>query len=483
MSDRQLEHDARRLEELGYEQQLQRRLGTADVIALGFAGISPAVGLFAVVSVGTMVAGAAWVWALPIVLLGQCLLLTVYAQLSSRLPVAGGAYQWSRRLVGDRYGWLTGWVAVWAYVAADTTVSYLAAPWALSLVGAPVNPRTIVLTGVVLIVLWALAGATGIDFMSRVVRVGVVAEIAVAVGIGLALLCFAQQHPVSLFFDSGVGGFRPDQITAGAFLAAVAVAGWVFVGFDVGVGVVEETRSPERRVPLGIWVSLLGVGAIVILDALAIALAHPDPASVIDGRDLDPVTTAVVSAFGDWSAKPLAAVVLTAFAACGIAAQALTARTLFSLARDRALPASDRLGLVNRRRVPAWAIATTATMASLGLLLGLEATAVGSLVAFGTAGIYLAFLMTATAGLIARMNGRWEPRGGRSRVVAGTVVNALAVAWLAFETVNIAWPRESLTPAGAPAYQIWAAPITLCAVLGLGLVYLTLARPDKHSGD
>ena len=71
-----------------------------DNVALGFAGISPVVGLYAVVLVGTVVAGPAWVWVLPVALAGQCLLLAVYAELASEFPIAGGAYQWSRRLIG-----------------------------------------------------------------------------------------------------------------------------------------------------------------------------------------------------------------------------------------------------------------------------------------------------------------------------------------------------------------------------------------------
>ena len=71
-----------------------------DNVALGFAGISPVVGLYAVVLVGTLVAGPAWVWVLPVALAGQCLLLAVYAELASEFPIAGGAYQWSRRLIG-----------------------------------------------------------------------------------------------------------------------------------------------------------------------------------------------------------------------------------------------------------------------------------------------------------------------------------------------------------------------------------------------
>jgi amino acid transporter len=246
------------------------------------------------------------------------------------------------------------------------------------------------------------------------------------------------------------------------------------------VGASEETRNAARHVPLAIWIALLTVGGLVILNALAATLAHPDPAAVVAGRDTDPVATAVVTSFGSWSAKPFAAVVLAAFVACGTAAQALTARTMYSIARDGVLPASGFLSRVDRRRSPIGAIAATTVIACLGLLLGLDSAAVGSLIAFGTAAIYVAFLLVALAALIARVRGTWRPAGHVQRGRAGVVINALAVAWLAFETVNIAWPRASLAPPGAPAYQVWAAPITLAVIAAVGLGYLMVARPHRR---
>ena len=62
-------------------------------------------------------------------------------------------------------------------------------------------------------------------------------------------------------------------------------------------------------------------------------------------------------------------------------------------------------------------------------------------------------------------------------------MNVLAVAWLAFETVNIAWPRESLAPPGAPFYQVWAAPIVLALIAVAGLAYLALAKPHRRISD
>ncbi len=85
---------------------------------------------------GWSVAGAAWVWVLP----GRARR-PVPADRGStpswprKFPLANGAYQWSRRLVGPRYGWFNGWVALCAYAVANTTIAYLGAPWALTLLG------------------------------------------------------------------------------------------------------------------------------------------------------------------------------------------------------------------------------------------------------------------------------------------------------------------------------------------------------------
>ena len=475
-----LDADAARLRELGYRQELERRLRGVDNVAMGFAAISPVVGLYAVVLVGTLVAGPAWVWVLPVALAGQCLLLAVYSELASEFPIAGGAYQWTRRLMGGAYGWFTGWVAVCAYAVANTTIAYLGAPWALTLLEIDPTPNKLVLTGMVLVLVCAAAGAAGIGVLSRVVKAGIAAEIVASVGIGLALLLVFREQDLSILTETlGAEALSGGSVGAG-FLAALAVGGWVFIGFDACVGAAEETRDAARHVPKAIWIALLSVGTLVILNAVAATLAHPDPAGVVAGEDLDPVTTAVVTSFGSWSTKPFAAVVLVAFLACGMAAQALTARTMYSIARDGTLPASRFLRTVDRRRAPIGAILVTSAIACLGLLLGLDSAAVGSLIAFGTAAIYFAFLLIALAALIARLRGTWRPAGRIQLGRLGLVVNVLAVAWLAFETVNIAWPRESLAPLGAPVYQVWAAPLVLALIAAVGLAYLLLAKPQRR---
>jgi amino acid transporter len=415
------------------------------------------------------------VWVLPVALAGQCLLLGVYYELAAKWPLSNGAYQWTRRLIGPRYGWMTGWVALCAYAVANTTIAYLGAPWALTLLGITPTAHAIVITGAILVLVCSLVNAVGVDALKAALRLGVAAEAVASVGIGLALLLVFREQSPSVLFDTFGAEALSGGSTFAALLAALAVAGWAFIGFDSTVAAAEETKGAAKHVPRAVWIALLSVGALVILNAFATTLAHPNPADVTAGKDIDPVSTAVVSNFGDWSSKPFAAVVLLAFIACGMAAQGGTSRGIYSVARDGVLPGSSFLRKVSANQAPIGGIVATTVVAWLGLLLGLEATAIGSLITFGTAAIYCAFLLVAIAALYARSQGvlsRSKPR---------IVVNVAAVLWLGFETINVAWPRASLAPVGAPWYQIWAAPMVVGAIVVFGLLYLFTARPtDGH---
>ncbi|TDD96832.1 APC family permease [Actinomadura rubrisoli] len=471
--------DDARLRELGYEQRLSRRLGVFGSVAMGFATISPVVGLYAVAVVGTVVAGPMWVWTLPVCLAGQCLLLTVYSELASEFPISGGPYQWTRRLIGPSYAWLTGWVSLCGYLAANTTIAYLSTPWFLALFEIRPTAHLQVAVAAVFILGCSLVNALGIDVLRRVLNAGIAAEAVASVGIGLALLLVFRTQPWSLLTgtlgaEAGSGGSVP-----AAMLAALAVGGWAFVGFDATTMSSEETRNAARHVPRAIWWALLSVGGLVILNAFATALAHPDPAKVVSGADPDPVTTAVLASFGDWASKPFICVVIVAFAACGLAAQGASARAVYSVARDGVLPGSRFLRIVNRRHAPIGGTVAVTAAGWAGLLLALDSAAIGSLITFGTAGLYLVFFLVALAALISRVRGTWTPAGHIRLGTAGTVVNALAVLWLGLQFINITWPRSVLAPPGAPWYQIWAAPLVTAGLLALGVLYLVIARPQE----
>ena len=99
--------DERQLEEFGYKQELPRVLRLWTNWAIGFAFISPIVGLYTVVALGATTAGPAWVWSVPIVhrrqmLVALCLRAARRALADGRrdLPVVTPADRAEVRLVG-----------------------------------------------------------------------------------------------------------------------------------------------------------------------------------------------------------------------------------------------------------------------------------------------------------------------------------------------------------------------------------------------
>ncbi|WP_019884435.1 APC family permease [Streptomyces purpureus] len=475
--------EASRLRALGYRQELRRSLGVLGNISMGFAVVSPVVALYAVSMVGTMVAGPMWVWALPLVLVGQCLVVSVYGELTAQWPLAGGPYQWGRRLLGPSFGWLGGWVWQFAVMFGNTTVAYLAAPWVYALFGATPTPGGLVAVAVGILLAGLLVNAYGITLLRRFVSLGIAAEAVASVLVGFALLLFFREHGFALFTRTLGAESLSDDSTVLGFLAAVAVAGWAFIGFDACVSTAEETKDAGRQVPRAMWWALLSVGAVVILNAMAVALAHPRPEDVVGGADVDPVTTAVVHAFGGWTDKPFVVVVLVGFLACAVASQGGSARGLYSLSRDGVFPISRQVRRVNRRQAPLGGLIASTLISGGALVLGLNATAIGALITFGTAATYLPFFLVSLAALIARLRGTWVPSGHIRLGRTGTVLNALAVLWTAFQLVNVCWPRAVLAPPGAPWYQVWAAPLGTAVVLGSGVLYLLVKRPHERLRD
>ncbi|EPK4054889.1 APC family permease, partial [Pseudomonas aeruginosa] len=110
-----------------------------------------------------------------------------------------------------------------------------------------------------------------------------------------------------------------------------------------------------------------------------------------------------------------------------------------------------------------------------------NATAVGTLIAFGSGGFFVVFLIVTACALWARLVGRWDPDKGALRLGrAGLAVNVLAVAWLSFEALNVAWPRASLAPPDAPWFQVWAVVVVFSALAAFGLLYMVIAKPHRR---
>lgn len=475
--------DEQLLEQLGYKQELNRSLSFWTNWALGFAFISPVVGLYAIISLGVITAGPPWIWTLVIVLLGQLLVAVVFAELASQYPIAGGIYQWARRLVGPTYAWFAGWAYLWTLMLTVTAICYFGGLFLAQLFGKTPTQHQAIAWALIILAIATGTNLIGLRPLKYVVNIGISAELIASVITGVLLLLFFREHSLGSLFDTFKTGvaFHGSPMShvfgayGAAFFASMAYTGWAFVGFDACGSISEETHDPTRQVPRAIIFSLVSVATVIILSAAAIETAVPDQKGVVSGDVVDPVIVAVTNAFGNGIEKPFLVVVVTAFLACAIAVQATAGRVAYSFSRDGMLPGSRLIRKVSpRSRVPIVATCMTATVSGLALVFS---KAQATLIAFGSGGYYICFFLVCSAALYARLSGRWTPAGTVRLGRWGTAINAVAVVWLAIEGLNIAWPRLQ----GFPWYQIWAIPFIAACLLVSGIVYVLVARPQDKA--
>jgi amino acid transporter len=108
---------------------LHRSLSVWNSLTIGFAVVSPVVGLYAIIGVQTAVTGGGWFAALAICLLMQLLVATVYAELSSQFPIAGVRTSGHGSSGGGATGQFAGVIYISSTIAMLTTTAYTGSVW------------------------------------------------------------------------------------------------------------------------------------------------------------------------------------------------------------------------------------------------------------------------------------------------------------------------------------------------------------------
>lgn len=460
-------------------QELLREFTLRNTFALAFAFISPIIALYGIFALAIGGAGPSFWFAFPVVLIGQLLVALGFAELSGRWPMAGGLYQWSRKLRGPTYGWISGWAYIWTLIALAIATAYAATPFAAEVfsIDEPGNGTRLVLA-LGFLVISTLANVVGRKPLAIFVAVSIACELIGSVVIGTLLLIFHRENSlgdlVSGFSDGGAGyGF-------GGFLVAVSLVGWAFIGFESASDVAEEVENPKVNVPKALIFSLVFVAAIVMYAGLALVLAIPDLGAIAAGNVVDPIALTLETAFGSWIVTPMFVVVCTGFVAGLVAVQAAVSRVVFALSRDRVLPMSDTLGkLSGHERLPINAILATSGIAAALLVVAVLLKFYDTLIGLATVGFYVSFALPLVALLIHRLKDGFDPSPNGDEVGIrlgkwGTTINAIAVAWLLFEITNIAWPRDL----GLDWYVEWGCLISMAviAVVGTGVYGYLSAR-------
>ena len=105
-----------------------------------------------------------------------------------------------------------------------------------------------------------------------------------------------------------------------------------------------------------------------------------------------------------------------------------------------------------------------------------SANAVVKLISFAAAGIYVGFQMVVLAALRAHAKG-WKPAGAWTMGRWGFAINALALTYGVAAIINMCWPR------GADWGTRWVVLVGLAVVIGVGLIYMALAKPYAHGNQ
>jgi APA family basic amino acid/polyamine antiporter len=332
--------------------RLGRSLSAFDLTLLGVGAIIGG-GIFA--SVGTAALGdaerlgAGPSLTLSIVLTaGVCAITALsYSELAARLPSAGSAYAYARAAFGPRLAWTVGWCLTLEYAVANVAVAIswgnyaasllqMAVPAARSAVwgGQSLGPwlGALCILGLTASLLWGTRQSSRLNNFLVVFKVAILLGF---VGLGLAACApsrlWANWHP---YMPNGWSGT----------LYGAATMFFSFIGFDSVATAAEETRRPQRSIPIAICGSLalcalLYMGVAGILTGLA---PLPELSARLGQGSSQPLlcVLSLLGAPGAMAQPLLALGALIAQTTALLAFQLAQARIFFAMGRDGLLPRS-----------------------------------------------------------------------------------------------------------------------------------------------
>ncbi len=479
---------------------LHRTLGAVQLTLFGV-GCIIGTGIFVLTSVGAQKAGPGLM--LSFIIAGAvCVVAALcYAEIASMAPVAGSAYTYSYAVQGEFLAWTVGWALLLEYAVGASAVSVgwsnyftdtvMARSWGIDVpsflkagpealggqVGGFINlPAALI----ALLVTWLLM--IGTTESARVNAVLVAIKITALTAFVVLTVPAIQSSNLEPYTPGGMfGGFGSGVGVVGA----AATMFFAYVGFDAVSTAAEETKNPQRNVPIGLIGSLLICTVFYILVSWgAVGSMGGQPIMGPDGAPLGTGTPELARACATpefaqalvCSREPLAHVLHTlgygvvgnmigyaAFLALPSVILILLfgqTRIFFVMARDGLLP--EKLAEVH----PKWKTPHICTLIT-GLVVAIGAAffPVGQLADIANAGTLYAFLMVAVAVWQLR---RADPGRHRPfRVPAIWLVAPLTILGCLFLFFNL--PKEAML-----VLPIWG-------VIGI-VIYFLYSYRASHLG-
>ncbi len=457
------------VDETDHTRSLKRVLGAGDLIMLAIgavigAGIFGAIGTAAAGQIGPhgevvrYGAGPALVFSF-LLLGGACALAALcYAELASMIPQAGSAYAYTYATLGEAVAWIIGWDLILEYAVGNVAVAiswgdyfttltrgiglefpaWLTTGYRTALLSSNPDVHSLLQTapnlagmpiivnlpafGIVALVTWLLLrGAKESTRANNVMVVIKLAALGLFIAVGLSSLNGDYYTP---FAPNGFTGIHQ----------GAAIVFFAYIGFDAISTAAEETRDPQRNLPIGILGGLAICTFIYVV--VGFVLTGMVPYTEL-ANSADPLAYALQQAgytSVGWIVALGAAVSMTAVL---LVFQYGQPRIFFSMARDGLLP--KWAATINpKTRIPSTTTLITGVVVALAALVG-DAAETYDLTNIGT---LFAFALVCTGVLVLRLTEPDRPRPFRVPLV--WVVAPLGAAACIFIMVGLppqAWER------------------------------------------
>jgi basic amino acid/polyamine antiporter, APA family len=421
---------------------LRRVLGPLDLVAVGI-GVIVGGGIFVVTgNAAAQFAGPAIVLSFLLAGVGCALTGMCYAELAAMIPAAGSAYAFTYTALGEAAAWIIGWNLLLEYVFAASYVSvgwsgYLVSlltqwgvPVPVSLTSAPlaIGPHGLTTTGSIIngpaflfAIAIALVALRGVR-LSSIVN-GIIVALKVGALVLVVVFGSAHVHPHNwtpfIPPNEGFGRYGWSGV-----LRAAAVVFVSYLGFDAIATLAQDTRNPQRNLPIGILGSLGAVSLLYIAVSLVLT-------GLVSYQQLDSASPLSVALRGGGPALAWLLPVVDLAAVIGLGSVVL----VVMLAQPRVLMAMGRDGLVPpafarvhaRFHTPYWG--TLICGVSVAALAGLFPLSI--LVQLVSVGTLLVFIAVAVSVIVLRRTDPERPRPFRTPFVpAVPILGALLCAYM-----------------------------------------------------
>ncbi len=330
-------------ESQGGEHQLKRTLGPVNLIALGIGAIIGA-GLFALTpKTAHENAGPAVVFSFMIAALGCAFAGMCYSEFATMIPIAGSAYTYAYATMGELMAWIIGWDLVLEYATGAATVSVSWSAYLVRLLGTfgvtlppslvkgPFEGGIVNLPAIFIIVLMSGVLIIGISESAKLNGFIVAVKVAIVclvIGLGFA---YINKENLTPFIPPNTGEFG--HFGWSGILRAAGIIFFAYVGFDAVSTAAQDTKNPQRDMPIGI------IGSLAICTLLYVAFSYVLTGVVNYKNMSDTAVYEALHAMGyDWLGTGVVIGILGGYTSVILVMLLGQSRVFYSMSRDGLLP-------------------------------------------------------------------------------------------------------------------------------------------------